>query len=188
MAERQANVMYDIENRTLYLFDEINELTVAALFANIMAIVSADDIAETEMRNYVRQPIKLFINSHGGNLCDMWALVDMMLTSATPIETYCTGYAESAGLKIFLAGGRRYVTPHATLMYHQLSSWAHGTYQDIVENQKELEWHQDAIEEYVLKRTRIKHSKLKEVRERKQDWIIHASEAVKLGIADAILV
>ena len=50
--------MYDIENRTLYLFDEINELTVAALFANIMAIVSADDIADTSLSDYDYRGIK----------------------------------------------------------------------------------------------------------------------------------
>ena len=178
--------MYDAENRTFYLFDEINEFTVGALYANMMTIIVADNTAEEEYKEYVRPPIRLFINSHGGNLCDMWALVDTMLTSKTPIETYCSGYAESAGFKIFLAGHKRYVTRHAALMYHQLSSWNSGKYQDLAENQKELEWHQDAIEEYVLQRTRIKPAKLKEVREKKQDWVIHANEAVKLGVADAI--
>ena len=186
MSEKSANVMYDAENRTFYLFDEVNELTVGALYANMMALIVDDNTNELQIIGYERPPIRLFINSHGGNICDMWALVDMMLTSDTPIYTYCSGYAESAGLKIFLAGHKRYVTKHATLLYHQLSSWTGGKYQDLAENQKELQWHQVAIEDYVLSRTKIKASKLKEVREKKQDWIIHAAEAVRLGIADDI--
>jgi ATP-dependent Clp protease protease subunit len=154
----------------------------------MMKIIIYDDLMADELKEYERPPIKFFINSHGGNLCDMWALVDIMLNSNTPIYTYCTGYAESAGLKIFLAGHKRFVTRHATLMYHQLSAWPAGKYQDLHENQKELEWHQNAIEDYVCSRTKIKQSKLKEVREKKIDWNIHATEAVKLGIADAVWV
>lgn len=180
------SVLFDEENRAFYLFDEINNTTISGLYATMMNVIIQDNLLEDELRDYQRPPIRLFINSHGGNLCDMWALIDIMLNSATPIYTYCTGYAESAGLKIFLAGHKRYVTKHATLMYHQLSSWPQGKYQDLHENQKELEWQQNSIEEYVCSRTKIKPSKLKEIREKKQDWNIHAHDAVKLGIADAI--
>lgn len=188
MAANKDNVLYDEENRTFYLFDEVDNTSISAIYATMMKIIIYDDLMADELKEYERPPIKFFINSHGGNLCDMWALVDIMLNSNTPIYTYCTGYAESAGLKIFLAGHKRFVTRHATLMYHQLSAWPAGKYQDLHENQKELEWHQNAIEDYVCNRTKIKQSKLKEVREKKQDWCIHANDAVKLGIADAVWV
>jgi ATP-dependent Clp protease protease subunit len=181
-----VSVLYDEENRSFYLFSEIDNTSISAIYAQMMKVIMEDDLMDEQIKGYERPPIKLFVNSHGGTLCDMWALIDIMLNSKTPIHTYCTGYAESAGLKIFLAGSKRYVTKHATLMYHQLSSWPQGKYQDLHENQKELEWQQNAIEEYICSRTRIKHAKLKEVRERRQDWNIHAHEAIKLGIADAI--
>lgn len=187
MADRDANVIIDIEQRTFYLFDEINELTIGALYSNMMTLIMQDNTLSSELKEYEVAPIKLFINSHGGNVCDMWALVDLMELSDTPIETYCTGYAESAALSIFLAGHKRYITKHATLMYHQVSSLASGTYQDLEENQKEVKWHQTRIEEYVLSKTKVKPNKLKEVCSKKQDWFIHANEAVKLGFADAIL-
>lgn len=188
MASSKDNVLYDEDNRTFYLFDEIDNTSVSSIYGTMMKIIVEDGIAAEQLKAYEPEPIKLFINSHGGNLCDMWALVDIMLNSNTPIYTYCTGYAESAGFKIFLAGHKRYITKHATLMYHQLAAWPSGKYQDLHENQRELEWHQNAIEDYVCSRTKIKMSKLKEVREKKQDWNIHAQEAVKLGIADAIWV
>lgn len=187
MADRDANVIVDMEQRTFFLFDEINEYSIGTLYSNMMALVMSDNAFFSELKEYEPAPIKLFINSHGGNVCDMWALIDLMTLSETPIETYCTGYAESAALNIFLAGHKRYITKHATLMYHQVSSLASGTYQDLEENQREVKWQQKKIEEYVLSKTKVKSNKLKEICTKKQDWFIHSDEAVKLGFADAIL-
>ena len=117
----------------------------------------------------------------------MWSLVDIMLQSKTPIYTYCTGYAMSAAFMIFLAGHKRIVTTHSTLMYHQLSQYISGKYQDMVENQKETDWVQKASEDFVFDRTKITRKALKENREKKQDWIFHSEDALKYGIATGVV-
>lgn len=61
-----------------------------------------------------RDPIKLYINSCGGTIYDMWALIDAIQNSKTPIHTYCMGYAMSAAFDIFLAGHKRYCYKHST--------------------------------------------------------------------------
>jgi len=115
---------------------------------------------------------------------DMWVLVDIMLNSKTPIYTYCTGYAMSAGLKIFLAGSKRFMSKHAVLFYHQMSYREYGKHQDIIENREERDNCQAELENYVCNRTNISKEKLDEIRLCKKDWYIHLDEAIELGIAE----
>ena len=85
----------------------------------------------------------------------MWALIDIIENSKTPIYTYCTGYAMSAGFNIFLAGHKRYATKHATFLYHQFSGWRSGKYQDLVEDREEMDCIQNTIEQYVIAKTKF---------------------------------
>ena len=82
---------------------------------------------------------KIYINSNGGYVCDMWSLVDIMLNSKTPIYTYSTGYANSCGFLIFIAGTKRFITKHTKMCCHQFSGGAIGMYQDIKEKVEDLD-------------------------------------------------
>ena len=186
MADRE-DVLINLEKRLIYLSNEINNETIGKICFHLAYILQEDEENERSQIGYVRRPIQFFINSFGGSLYDMWTLVDMMLNSATPIYTYCTGYAMSSAFKIFLAGSRRFMSEHATLLYHQLSSWQGGKYQDLVELREKMDKTQKDIENYVMCRTNIKKEKLKEIREKKIDWYIYAEEAIDLGIATDII-
>lgn len=117
----------------------------------------------------------------------MWVVIDTIMGSKTPVHTYCTGYAMSAGFQIFLAGKKRYVTKHATLMYHQMSSWNMGKYQDLVEDLEHDNYMNSEIEKFVLERTKLKKDKLKTIRQKKQDTYFNAKDAIEYGMADAII-
>lgn len=117
----------------------------------------------------------------------MWGLIDIILNSKTPIYTYCTGHAMSAAFKIFLAGHKRFCYKHSTFMYHQISFWRSGKYQDLVEDREEMDWLNKKIEEYVIDRTNLTKDDIKEIREKKKDFYIHSDKAVKYGIVDEVL-
>ena len=182
MANKE-NVLVNTSKRIFYLSDNISNETIAQLNFNLIYLLNEDDEKENEQKNYERKPIKIFINSRGGNVYDMWSLIDIMLNSKTPIYTYCTGYAMSAAFEIFLAGSRRFTSNHATFLYHQTNNGMYGKYQDVIDNQEEWEWVQNRIEEYVASRTKITTEMLKYNREHKKDWYIHTTEALHLGIA-----
>lgn len=182
MANKE-NVLVNTSKRIFYLSDNISNETIAQLNFNLIYLLNEDDEKENEQKNYERKPIKIFINSRGGNVYDMWSLIDIMLNSKTPIYTYCTGYAMSAAFQIFLAGSRRFTSNHATFLYHQASGGMYGKYQDVIDSKEEWEWVQNRIEEYVASRTRITTEMLKDNREHKKDWYIHTAEALHLGVA-----
>ena len=177
------NVLVNIGKRIFYLSDDIDNSTIAQLNFNILYILDEDARNEKEKCNYERKPIRIYINSNGGEVYDMWSLIDIMLNSKTPIYTYCTGYAMSAAFNIFLAGSKRFISKHATLMYHQISCCRIGKYQDLVEDRTEMDWLQDTIEEYIVSRTKITKELMKDFRETKRDIYFHCNEGSKsLGI------
>ena len=181
------NVLVNTDKRIFYLSDGINNGTLAQLNFNILYILDEDARNEKEKRNYERKPIRIYINSGGGEVWDMWSLIDIMLNSKTPIYTYCTGYAMSAAFNIFLAGTKRFVSEHATLMYHQISGWRKGKYQDLLEDRIEMDIMQANIEDYVKSRCLITSEMLCDNRIHKKDWFIHSNEAIALGVATDLI-
>ena len=125
------NIYINTDERMFYLSDGIDNISLGKMCFHLLYLLKIDDRKENEQKNYQRQPINIFINSFGGSVYDMWALIDIIESSKTPIHTYCSGYAMSAGFMIFLAGHKRFVTKHATLMCHQLSMWDSGKIADM---------------------------------------------------------
>ena len=182
-----TDIYCNTNNRLIYISDDINNCSIGAVCYNLLSIINDDDKQDEKEKNFTREPIKIYINSFGGELYDMWSLIDIILNSKTPIYTYCTGYAMSAAFKIFLAGHKRYATKHASFMYHQINCWYSGKYQDTVEYRKEIDKLQQQIEDYVTERTKITKEKIEEIRLEKKDFYIHSQEALELGIVDEII-
>lgn len=72
-------------------------------------------------------------------------------------------------------------------MYHQMSCWRQGKYQDLVEDREQMDFLQNTIEEYVIDRTKLVKADLADIRERKRDFFINPQDALKWGIVDEIL-
>ena len=68
------------------------------------------------------KPIKLIINSPGGQVEAGQAVVDAILTSRAPVITIAMGQAMSAAFDIFLSGSYRVVYPNTVLMCHSGSA------------------------------------------------------------------
>lgn len=181
------NVLINTEKRILYIQDKIDNNTISKICYNLLILLEQDQEKENKEKNFKRKPIKLYINSRGGDIYDMWSLIDIILNSKTPIYTYCTSYALSAGFVLFLAGHKRFATKHATFMYHQLFCKRQEKYQDLVEDRVQMDYLQKTIEEYVIKRTKLAQADIDDIREKKKDFYIHPEEALNYGIVDEII-
>lgn len=71
--------------------------------------------------------IVLYINSPGGSVFDGGMIVDAMISSRRPIVTVDVGYAASMAAYIWTYGTKRYVHPHAMLMFHQATASIDGS-------------------------------------------------------------
>jgi ATP-dependent Clp protease protease subunit len=187
MSSTRENTFINTNNRIFYLSDNIDKESIGILAFYILCVIKEDDDNDKKEKNFKREPIKLYINSYGGSVDDMWGLIDIILNSETPVYTYCTGYAMSAAFNIFLAGHKRFCYKHSTFMYHQMSCWRDGKYQDLVEDRVEMDRLNKSMEKYVLERTKLTQDVIDSIREKKKDFYVHADDAVKYGIVNEIL-
>lgn len=186
MAIRE-DILLNTDKRLFYISNDIDNETMGKMCFNLLYLLQEDDNKEAKEKDFKREPIKIYINSYGGSVYDMWSLIDIILNAKSPIYTYCTGYAMSAAFQIFLAGSKRFATKHSTFMYHQISCWRQGKYQDLVEDREQMDSLQKTIEEYVIDRTKLTKADLDDIRERKKDFFINSQNALKWGIIDEIL-
>ena len=183
----KSQVFSNTDRRIFCLYGDVNTRNCADIAFDITAINMEDDSDESEKKDYKRRPIRIYFNSYGGSVYDMWLLTDTILGSRTPVYTYCTGYAMSAAFIAFLSGHKRFMSRHATLMYHQIYCWRSGKYQDLVEDREHLDHLNESIEAFVMERTGLTEKDLEGIRERKQDAYFSADTAKKLGIVDEVM-
>ena len=183
----KKTVISSSNNRIFYLYGDIDARNCADIAYEISCINIIDDENEEKQKNYVRKPIKIYFSSHGGSIFDMWLLVDTILGSKTQVYTYCTGYAMSAAFIVFLAGDKRYMSPHASIMFHQISCWRSGKYQDIVDDREHMDELNDEIERFVLERSNLDKETIIEARKKKRDMYFSVKDALKYGIIDEVL-
>ncbi|MET3505596.1 ATP-dependent Clp protease proteolytic subunit [Halalkalibacter oceani] len=130
-----------------------------------------------------RKPIKIYVNSYGGSVYDGWSLISHIVSSKTPVWTYCYGYCMSMGLSIFAAGHRRFMSKYATLMYHELSSRLEGSREEIKRQSEEFDRLQKVYDEFLIERSKLDQDTLIKHQKNVNDWYIDHDTAIELEIA-----
>lgn len=170
--------------RKILLSEEINASSVEKVINAIMDINYDDDLKEADVKDWVREPIYLFINSNGGNAYDAFALGDVILTSKTPVHTVALGWCMSAGLLIYLFGDKRFVGNYSTLMYHDVSTWASGKTEYVRQELKEMERLSDIFTKLIVCSSAVELKTLRSYIDRKAEWYITPEQAIELKLAD----
>jgi ATP-dependent Clp protease protease subunit len=176
--------METINNRAFYLTGEIDEKTIKDINVQLLKLIKEDNKQEQTLKEYKREPIELYINSFGGSVYDALSLIDIVIHSATPIYTICTGYAMSAGFLIFICGAKRFMTPRATLMIHQISGGFKGKIGDIEVGLEEYQRVETIINNLIFERTKVTPKMMEKNRKQKEDWFLNTTEAIKLCCCD----
>lgn len=182
----------DPEERILMFTEQVNQETISKLSKAILDINLKDAEREKDFKNhfngeYKRKPIKIYIDSYGGQVYQCFGLLGIIEHSKTPIHTIITGCAMSCGFMIAIVGHKRFAYKRATLLYHQVSSGAWGKLKELKEEIKETKRLQEEIEEIVLEKTLISKARLKKSYKAKEDWFITTKEALKLKCIDSIM-
>ena len=169
--------------RNILISEEIDSNSVKVAINKIMDINYDDDLKEQDYKNWVREPIMLFINSNGGNAYDSFALADIVKTSKTPVYTVAIGWCMSGGLLIFMAGKKRFVGENATLMFHDVSGWVNDKTEGIKQELEESKRLSRMYCNIITCNSLVKQETLDDYITRKAEWFISAEEAINLKIA-----
>ena len=131
-----------------------------------------------------RQPIKLYIDSNGGDLVQTFIMIDSIRLSKTPVWTIGMGAVYSGGFFTFISGHRRIAYPSSSYLYHEGST---GTFGDVGKFRNYACFYEKqmaALKAHTLKFTDIdEHTYDLHI---KDDWWMTAEEAIQYGICDEI--
>lgn len=131
-------------------------------------------------------PIKIYINSDGGSVSAVFTIIDLILMSKTPIVTIGLGKCYSSGGLLLMAGHKRILLPHCTVLIHDGRSGAYGDTGKMMDNFEFTKTLESKIKKYILERTKISETEYDQ--NYRRDWWIFAEDAVnKYGIADKIV-
>jgi len=179
------------KERLLYLAKQVDQASINELTKSIIDINENDEhlrkLYSVYGLNYEAKPIKIYIDSYGGQVYQCFGLIGVMEKSETPIHTIVTGAAMSCGFIILINGHKRFAYRHATPLYHQVSSGFFGKVKDLEERLEETKRLQKKIEDMTLKLTKISKKKLTEILKNKIDWFMTAETALELGVVDEVL-
>ena len=199
VVEVQAMPMGDpseYKNRVLNLFGDFNRETISEMMKKCLKWEEEDAEILYKHSQQIRQladprqllkPIILNINSPGGEVHELLALVDMLESMPAPVITRAYGHICSCGFVLFCVGDERYVGNNASLMYHELAYGIWGKDSEIKNYNSFTEKLQKRIDKLIKTKTGITLKQLKEWRKTNQDKWLEATEAVELGIATDLL-
>ena len=168
-----------LQNREIFLTDEVNAGTMNELIKQLMYLEMQDDEAE----------ITIYISSPGGEVTCGLGIFDYMTMMKAPIRTVSIGTAASMGAILFLAGDKRQMLPHTRIMIHDPSySYANMSGKKSHEIQHELDKlneTREIIAKIISEKTGKSMEEVYAVTA--EDTWFNASEAVEFGLATEII-
>lgn len=132
-----------------------------------------------------RKPIKIFINSRGGDPEAGQALIDAIMLSKTPVYTIGVGVVMSSAYLIYLSGSVRYSFPNTKYLQHEGELGVSGSTSKARDTMKFYQDNEKSIKDFVTSRTNIDSDVYDRNFER--EWYMTTENAKELGVVQKIL-
>jgi ATP-dependent Clp protease protease subunit len=173
---------YDIysllfKERIVMLTMPISEDVASAIVAQLLYLVREDP----------EKPIRLYINSPGGQVYSGMAIYDTMQQIECPVSTVALGFTASFGTVLLTSGtkGMRFALPNATIHMHQPLGGAQGQASDIAIQANEILRLRKSLNEILSYHTGQPVEKIEVDTDR--DIFMTAAEAQEYGLVDEVL-
>ena len=132
-----------------------------------------------------RTPIKVYINTCGGDVVTLWTLIQAIQTSKTPVWTINFSYAYSAGAELLVAGHKRLALKGTQVMFHR-GSCCFGGEQSVVEStQKHFSALEKKLSDFLTAHTKIDPKFYK--KKSSSDIYMDENDALEKGVIDVIV-
>lgn len=186
----------EYKNRVINLFGAFDEATCNRIMEQLLKWEEEDAEILYKHSQQIRQvadptqllkPIIVNINSPGGFVTELMAIVDMLESMPATVITRGYGQICSCGFVLFCMGDERYIGNNATIMYHELAYGIWGKDSEVKAQHDYSKKLQKKIDKLIAKKTGLKLKQLAAWRSAVHDKYFDASEAVDLGIATDLL-
>jgi ATP-dependent Clp protease protease subunit len=162
-------------NRYLFLFSPIYDTTAQGMITQILNLDKESN-----------EEITIFINSPGGSVTAMFAILDVMDIVKSPIRTIVIGMAASAAAVIASTGDKRLITENSRFMLHEIWTITGGSLSDIEDSVKQMTKEQEKLLKILSRSTGKGAEEIKKMI-KKKDKYFDSKEAVRFGLADEII-
>ena len=132
-----------------------------------------------------RRPIKIYMNSLGGDFNSMLMIMDAIKLSKTPVHTINTGVVQKEGFFIYLMGHQRYSYPRATFLYERDLKHLDEADEQIDKYTTFYQRQLTEIKDLIIERTKITENEYN--KHLKSVWWMTAVDAHKLRVCTEIL-
>ncbi len=168
-----------LSDRTVFITGKIEETSAIEFVKELMVLIREDDKA----------PIRIMINTVGGEINSGMLIYDAIVSCQTPLEMYCLGKAFSMGAVIFAAGrkGSRYMFKNSELMVHEplIGNQVGGSSSSIQSISKTLIETKKKLNRILAKHTRRTEEEVEQATG--YDHYFQAEEAIAFGLADHVI-
>ena len=182
----------DYKNRVLNLFGSFDGENINAMMAKLLKWEEEDaeilykhsqQINQLSDPTQLLKPIIININSPGGYVDELFALIDMLESMNAPVVTRAYGKVCSCGFVLFCIGDERYVGNNASLMYHEIAYGIWGKDSEVESYQKYAKKIQKRLDKLISVKTGITLKKLNEWKKEVHDKWLDSKQVVDMGIA-----
>lgn len=171
----------NFKNRELWISGEITEVTAADFLTEVREINRQDHAIPIKQR----VPIKVFIDSPGGDVIAGLSIIDVMKASKTPIWTINMSKAYSMAFQVMIAGDKRFAFKNSSFLLHD---GAEGGYDSSSKFRDRLKFN-DSLDELtknnIVECTKI--TKREYEMNIRREWYMLTQEAKELGVIDVIV-
>jgi ATP-dependent Clp protease, protease subunit len=167
-----------LKERIIMLGTPINDQIANLIVAQLLYLAREDNT----------KPIRMYINSPGGQVYAGMAIYDTMQQVECPVSTVAVGFTASFGTILLTAGtkGMRYALPNATIHMHQPLGGAQGQASDIAIQAQEILRLRTTLNSILSHHTGQTIERIEKDTDR--DLYMSAADAAAYGLVDEVLV
>lgn len=160
--------------------NKFNEETSREFYKSFRELLSNDSV----------KVVPIFIDSYGGNIHALLAMLDLIAHSHKPVATIAMGKAMSCGAILLAAGteGYRFAATNADIMLHEVSSVEFGKMADLDSGFKHTKKMNENLFAFLASRgkkdKKFYLDKMKSMGN--VDWFLTAKEYKTLGLIDNV--
>lgn len=162
----------DVDNRTVFLFDEINDKTALSFIKSLNFLDKTPG------------DIKIIINSGGGSVPSGFAMVDCILKLKNNTLGHVSGCAASMAVDVLQACSTRSMSKFSSIMIHAGSVSVDAEVTAAKNQADSMIKDLDLSMDFWLKKIKVSKKKLKEMLA--TDTFLYAKDALRYGFVDNI--
>jgi len=170
-----------LKEREIILNTVVDDMIIETCIMQILRINKEDENIIPEKR----KPIKIYINTNGGDIDVGLVLCNVIQQSLTPVYTIALGKAYSMGGLVLIAGHKRFAYEFTSILIHDGSLGIGGSTKKVKETMNFYNEMEDRIKKFILDNTKY----TEELYDDKygSEFFMYAKQAKELGIIDYII-